>query len=58
VPGEGECADLHGTEAKSRVFWDAADRQRAAWVRQLKMDLCGAWKRFNVLIPDNLKEGE
>lgn len=58
VPGEGECADLHSTKAKSRMSWDAADMQRAAWVRQLKMDLSGVWNRLRVLIPDNLKDGE
>lgn len=41
------------------MSWEAADMQRAAWVRQLKMDLSsGVWNRLNVLIPDNLKEGE
>lgn len=58
VPGEGEAADLPSSKAKSRMPWDAADTQRVAWVRWLKMDLAGAWNRLDVLIPDNLKEGE
>lgn len=59
VSGEGERADLHSTKAKSRMSWDTADMQRAAWVRQLKMDLSsGVWNRLRVLIPDNLKDGE
>lgn len=55
VPGEGECADLHGTKAKHRMCWDAADMERAAWFRQLKVDLSGVQNRLKLLILDNLK---
>lgn len=58
VPGEGKCADLLSTKAKSRMSWDAADMQSATWLRQLKIDTSGAWNRLRVLISDNLKGGE
>lgn len=47
VPGERECGDLHSLKAKSRMSWDAADMQRVAWARQLKMDLSRVWNRLN-----------
>lgn len=58
VPGEGKCADLLSTKAKSRMSWDAADMQSATWLRQLKIDTSGAWNRLRVLISYNLKGGE
>lgn len=58
VPGERKYADLLSTKAKSRMSWDAADMQRAAWFRQLKIGISRAWNRFRALISDILKEGE